>query len=112
MMMNEIINFSFFLENTTRLLKRMIAIMMMKMIAMMIIRMKMIAMMIVRMNRKLEDVVGTHRMLLSWRRGEEVKDACVRTCHHLISCLTAFNVQVCTIAHAHNVTDVNENCDN
>ena len=66
MMMNEIINFSFFLENTTRLLKRMIAIMMMKMIAMMIIRMKMIAMMIIRMNRKLEDVVGTHRMLLSW----------------------------------------------
>ena len=48
-MMNEIISFAF-------LLKRMIAVMMMKMIAMMIIR----------MNRKLEDVVGTHRMLLSW----------------------------------------------
>ena len=62
-MMNEIISFSF-LKNTTRLLKRMIAIMMMKMIAMMIIR----------MNRKLEDVVGTHGMLLSWW-GEEVQDA-------------------------------------
>ena len=73
MMMDEIISFSF-LKNTTRLLKRMIAVMMMKMIAMMIIRMKMIAMMIVRMNRKLEDVVGTHRMLLSWW-GEEVQDA-------------------------------------
>ena len=39
-----------------------------------IMMMKMIAMMIIRMNRKLEDVVGTHRMLLScW--GEEVEDA-------------------------------------
>ena len=36
--------------------------------------MKMIAMMIIQMNRKLEDVVGTHRMLLScW--GEEFEDA-------------------------------------
>ena len=60
-------------------------------------------------------MVGTHGMFLSCQR-EEVKDAYIRTCHHLISCLTAFNVQVCTlhctIAHAHNVTDVNENCDN
>ena len=62
MMMNDMISFSF-LKNTTRLVKN-DTIMMMKMIAMMIIR----------MNRKLEDVVGTHRMLLScW--GEEFEDA-------------------------------------
>ena len=41
-----------------------------------------------------EDVVGTHRMLLSWRRGEEVKDACVRT------------FDVLSSRHAHDVTDV------
>ena len=39
-----------------------------------IMTMKMIAVMIIRMNGKLEDVVGTHRMLLSWW-GEEVQDA-------------------------------------
>ena len=26
------------------------------------------------------------------RGGEEVKDACVRTCHHLISCLTGMHI--------------------
>ena len=74
---------------------------------------KMIAMMIIRMNRKLEDVVGTHRMLLScW--GEEFEDAlyisgCVTIwCH--TDLLASYCRCYCWYCYCYSGVDANDVC--